>query len=139
MKARALSCLVALLTATATAETPLYFEDRQRQERYLALLEELRCLVCQNQSLADSPAPLAQDMRREVHRMIGAGYSDRQVIDYLASRYGDFVHYRPPLRGATWLLWFGPPLLFAVAVWGIAQAVRRRARAGGSRHGEPGA
>ena len=117
-----------LVAGVAVAEGPLYFEDQELHARYSVLLEELRCLVCQNQSLADSPAPLAQDMRREVHRMVAAGYSDQQVVGFLASRYGDFVHYRPPLRATTLLLWFGPLLLFAAAAWAVVRVVRRHAR-----------
>lgn len=123
-------CLAGLLVAgVVTAEAPLYFEDPEQHERYQGLLEELRCLVCQNQSLTDSPAPLAQDMRREVHRMIEAGYGDQQVVEFLASRYGDFVHYRPPLRAATLLLWFGPLLLLGAAAWAVVYVVRRHAGA----------
>lgn len=126
-----LLCLAGLLVVdTVMAEAPLYFEDQEQHERYQVLLEELRCLVCQNQSLADSPAPLAQDMRREVHRMIGTGSSNQQVVDFLASRYGDFVHYRPPLRASTLLLWFGPLLLLGAAVWAVACVVRRHAGTG---------
>lgn len=96
--------------------------------RYDRLAHELRCLVCQNQTLAESDASLAADLRRQVESMIIDGRSDNQIKDFLVERYGDFVLYRPPMQSNTWLLWFGPFLLLAigVAVWlGIS---RRRSR-----------
>jgi cytochrome c-type biogenesis protein CcmH len=106
------------ITAIA-ADTPHTFDDPVNAARYARLLEELRCLVCQNQSLADSHADLAQDLRNEVYRMVTAGQDDRAIVDFLVARYGDFVLYRPPLKGMTTLLWFGPLLLLgiAAAVW----------------------
>src|SRR5690606_11290117 len=98
-------------------------------QRYQALTMELRCLVCQNQSIADSNAELAQDMRKLVHEQIMQGRSDAQIKDYLIARYGDFVLYRPPVKASTWLLWFGP---FGLLLMGLATVVvisRRRARA----------
>jgi cytochrome c-type biogenesis protein CcmH len=103
----------------AAADTPFHFEQPEQQARYDKLAQELRCLVCQNQSLADSHADLAQDLRNEVYRMITSGKSDQEIIDFLVARYGDFVLYRPPVSPLTWLLWFGPLLLLALAglVW----------------------
>ena len=92
------------------------FDDAEQLERYKRLIYELRCLVCQNQNLADSDADLAADLRREVHRMILAGKSDKDVIDFMVARYGDFVLYRPPLKATTVLLWVGP---FVLAVGGL--------------------
>ena len=120
----ALLLLALWLPPSSGADVPLYFEDPVLQARYTKLIGELRCLVCQNQSLADSPAPLADDMRHEVYRLIQQAYSDEQIVAHLASSFGDFVHYRPPLRGVTLLLWFGPLLLFVIAVWIIVHAVR---------------
>ena len=97
-------------------DIPLEFEDPQRQERYQQLIEELRCLVCQNQNLADSHADLAQDLRTEIYNMIEAGQSNEEIIEFLVARYGEFVLYRPPLAGYTALLWFGPFLLLIVAL-----------------------
>ena len=77
----------------------------------MALSAELRCLVCQNQTIADSNAELAIDLKNQVREKLGQGMSDKDVIDYMVQRYGDFVLYRPPVRGTTWLLWFGPFLL----------------------------
>ncbi|MDH5436877.1 MAG: cytochrome c-type biogenesis protein CcmH, partial [Gammaproteobacteria bacterium] len=84
------------------------------EQRYRNLIGELRCLVCQNQSLADSDAELAVDMRNEVHKKISAGKSNDEIIDFLVERYGDFVRYRPPVKATTFLLWFGPFLLLAL-------------------------
>jgi len=93
------------------------FASPEMEARYRGLVAELRCLVCQNQNLADSDADLAKDLRREVHKMIGEGRSDQEIIDFMVARYGDFVLYRPPVKGTTALLWLGPALL---AVGGLA-------------------
>lgn len=98
-------------------------EDPRILERYQSLSEEFRCLVCQNQNLADSNAELAVDLKLEVIRLLEDGKSDDQIRDFLTDRYGDFVLYRPPLRLATLLLWFGP---LAVALIGVLTIVRRR-------------
>lgn len=102
-----------------------HFATEQQAQRYQVLIEELRCLVCQNQSLDESNAEFAQDLRSKVSSMIRAGHSDRQILDYLVERYGDFVRYRPPLRGSTLLLWLGP-LLFLFLGGGIVWRVIRR-------------
>lgn len=99
--------------------------DPVLEHRVMALAEELRCLVCQNQTLADSNAPLAEDLRNQIREQMRKGNSDREVVDYLVARYGDFVRYRPPLKATTLLLWFGPLLLFAV---GFAVLFRRLLR-----------
>jgi cytochrome c-type biogenesis protein CcmH len=101
-------------------------ENPQAEARLKALAVELRCLVCQNQTLADSNAPLAEDLRREVREMIAKNMSDQQIIDFLVERYGDFVLYRPPLRVTTTLLWGGPFLLLAIGGTALILAVRRR-------------
>ena len=108
-----------LIFGAHAADTPLSFPDAQQQTRYERLLSELRCLVCQNQSLADSHADLAQDLRNEVFRLIGSGQTDREILAFLVSRYGDFVLYKPPVKGTTWLLWFGPFALLVIigGVW----------------------
>jgi cytochrome c-type biogenesis protein CcmH len=82
----------------------------------MALAGELRCLVCQNQSLADSHAPLALDLRQQIHQQLSQGRSEQQVVEFMVQRYGDFVLYEPPLNGGTALLWFGPALLLAAGV-----------------------
>jgi cytochrome c-type biogenesis protein CcmH len=129
-----LRCLLLVAFAAGlpahAADTPLKFTDPAQEQRYQSLLLELRCLVCQNQSLADSHADLAQDLRNEVHDMLMQGKSDRQILDFMVQRYGDFVLYRPPVRKGTWLLWFGPFVLMLLA---IGVAVRfSRSRNGGA-------
>ena len=93
----------------------------------IAISEELRCLVCQNESLAASRAELAEDLRREVRKLIRDGKSDAEIRDYLVARYGDFVLYRPPVKPTTWLLWFGPFALLAGGAVGLIAYLRRRA------------
>ena len=92
-------------------------DDPVANKRAVSLAEELRCLVCQNQTIADSHAELAVDLRRQIREQIAQGRSDSQIIDYMVDRYGDFVLYRPPLKATTLLLWFGPP---ALLVFGLA-------------------
>jgi len=96
------------------------------EARLKQLALELRCLVCQNQTLADSNAPLAEDLRREVREMIGKNMSDQEIIDFLVQRYGDFVLYRPPWKTTTTLLWIGPFLLLGVGAVALLVALRRR-------------
>ena len=111
--------------AAAQEARPLA-ENPQAEARLKALAVELRCLVCQNQTLADSNAPLAEDLRREVREMIAKNMSDQDIINFLVERYGDFVLYRPPLRATTTVLWIGPFLLLAVAGTVLIMALRRR-------------
>ena len=98
----------------------------QVEARLKDLAVELRCLVCQNQTLADSNAPLAEDLRREVREMIAKDMSDKEIIDFLVTRYGDFVLYRPPWKPTTTLLWVGPFLLLGAGATGLVFALRRR-------------
>ena len=109
------------------ADVPLGFDEPALQARYEALLAELRCLVCQNQSLADSHADLAQDLRNEVHRLLDAGASDAAVREFMVERYGDFVLYSPPVRATTILLWAAPALFALIAAIVIGRRARRRA------------
>ena len=94
----------------------------------VAISEELRCLVCQNESLAGSQADLAKDLRREIREQIAQGKSDKEILDFMIGRYGDFVRYRPPLKGTTFLLWFGPFLLLVAGIAALAIILRRRSR-----------
>ena len=103
-------------------------EDPKAEARLTAIAQELRCLVCQNQTIADSHADLASDLRRQIREMIQRGDSDRQIIDYMTARYGDFVLYRPPLKATTVFLWFGPGLLMVVGVAALVIVLRRRLR-----------
>jgi len=113
-------CLAASAEARPLADNP------QIEARLKTLAVELRCLVCQNQTLADSNAPLAEDLRREVREMIAKDMSDRDIIDFLVQRYGDFVLYRPPWKASTTLLWLGPFLLLIAGATGLVFALRRR-------------
>ena len=101
-------------------------EDPVTEQRMIKLSENLRCLVCQNESLAGSRAELAQDLRQEIREQMRAGKSDEQVVDYLTQRYGDFVLYKPPVKPLTWLLWFGPFALLIGAVGGLYAYIQRR-------------
>ncbi len=118
--------LVPLAGHAVPVETDI---DPKIEPRYRALIAELRCLVCQNQSLADSDAELAQDLRREVLEMMEAGKSDQEIVDFLVNRYGDFVLYRPPVRPETAVLWVGPFLLLVAVAGGVLFMIRRRAAA----------
>lgn len=114
----------------ADAEALREFDTPEQRERYHELLEELRCLVCQNESLASSSADLAQDLRDEVYRLVvEENRSNAAAIDFLTQRYGDFVLYRPPMRPYTWLLWFGPFLMLLAGVTVLIVVVRQRRRA----------
>lgn len=103
-------------------------DEAQTEQRLKVLSAELRCLVCQNQSLSDSSADLAVDLRNQVREQIKAGKTDEQIKDYLAQRYGDFVLYRPPVKSATLMLWVGPFLLLLLAGIAMTLYVRRRQR-----------
>ena len=110
---------------SVTAQT----NNIQTEQRIRQLSEKLRCLVCQNQSLADSNAELAGDLRRQVREQVAAGRSDEQIVDYLVQRYGDFVLYEPPFKSTTLLLWIGPFVLLAAAALVLVAILRRRRRA----------
>lgn len=103
-------------------------DDPVVEQRMINLSQNLRCLVCQNESLASSRADLAQDLRSEIREMIRAGKSDDQIIEYLTNRYGDFVLFKPPVKPTTWLLWFGPFAMLAGATGGLYLYLRRRDR-----------
>jgi cytochrome c-type biogenesis protein CcmH len=111
--------------ARANEAAPLA-DDPVVEQRLLVIAEEVRCLVCQNESLAGSRADLAQDLRREIRSLIRQGKTDKEVMDFLVSRYGDYVRYRPPVKPSTWLLWGGPFLLLAAGLAALVLFVRRR-------------
>jgi cytochrome c-type biogenesis protein CcmH len=126
--------LAALLPAPAVAQVvndaaPLEFRDREEERRFHALVSELRCVMCQNQSLADSNAGIAHDLRREVFDLMREGRSDAAIKTYLVERYGEFVLYRPQLDRSTWLLWFGPGIVLLLGAAAVFQVVRKRAGA----------
>jgi len=123
--------LVLIVSLNAGA---IVFEDREfaspeQAKRYRTLTEELRCLVCQNQSLADSEAPLASDLREQVFVMLQAGADEVEISEYMVARYGDFVLYRPPVNSSTLVLWFGPFVLAVVGLSVLFVQIRKR-RAG---------
>jgi len=123
-----LALVLLLACAGAHAIDPLQFKDRAEEQRFQKLTRELRCLVCQNQNLADSEADLAKDLRRQVYTMMQSGKSDEEIKQFLVSRYNDFVLYDPPLKPGTWLLWFAPGVLVAVGAGVLVNIVRRRSR-----------
>ncbi len=123
-----LAALMLLLSMTALAREPLVFDSQQQQDRFQALTTELRCLVCQNQNLADSDAPLAQDLRQEVFKLLQSGASDDDIRQFLVQRYGDFVLYRPPLKGNTLVLWLAPALLLGLGAVIVAVNIRKRSK-----------
>ena len=114
------------LAQAGNAVTPPQFTDRAEAKRFHALTEELRCVKCQNQSLADSNAAIAQDLRLEVLDLMRQGKTDAEVKHYLVARYGEFVLYRPRVEPTTWLLWFGPAVVLLVGGFVVAGIVRRR-------------
>lgn len=123
-----------LMAQPATAIDPLPFKDRAEEVRFQNLTKQLRCLVCQNQDLADSDADLAKDLRKQVFDMMQSGKSDAEIKEYLVARYNDFVLYDPPLKPGTWLLWFAPFAFVLVGVFVVARILRARAQqAGGVR------
>ena len=130
-------CIVALLLALSTLQVqareaaPLA-QDKATEKRLLEISSELRCLVCQNESLSASQAELANDLRREIRTLIKDGKNDKEIMDFMVSRYGDFVRYRPPLKGSTVLLWFGPALLLAGGLGALLLTLRRRNAAQGA-------
>lgn len=127
-----LACLLLLALAMASGfakdAAPLA-EDPAVEARLIAISEEMRCLVCQNESLAGSRSDLANDLRRELRTLIKAGKTDQEIREFMVSRYGDFVLYRPPVKPTTWLLWAGPFLLMITAVVVLLVYLRRRNRA----------
>jgi cytochrome c-type biogenesis protein CcmH len=130
-----LLCLLTLSAApfaAAAREAPPVGQDPVIERRMMALAEELRCLVCQNQTLADSQADLAADLRQEIRELMQKGQSDEQIKRYLVARYGDFVLYRPPLKATTWLLWFGPAALLVAGLAALYAVLLRRRRLAGA-------
>lgn len=119
--------LLSCLPASQAREAVPMADDEAVEQRLVVIAAEVRCLVCQNESLAGSRAELAQDLRREIRALIRAGRSDEQILDFLVSRYGDFVRYRPPLKPSTWLLWAGPFLFLGIGLGTLAWQLRRRA------------
>jgi len=127
MKHLLMAALLALAAWSAPArEAVPMAQDEAVEARLVGIAEELRCLVCQNESLAGSRAELAEDLRREIRTLIRQGKTDAEVMDFLVTRYGDFVRYRPPLKPITWLLWGGPFLFLALGLGVLTLVLRRR-------------
>lgn len=125
-----LVALMLLLSCAGWAkEAAPLADDPAVEHRLVAISDEMRCLVCQNESLSGSRAELAQDLRRELRTLIRAGRSDDEIKEFMVSRYGDFVLYRPPVKPSTWVLWAGPFLLMVVGVAVLLVYLRRRERA----------
>ncbi len=125
--------VLVLLAGSALAAIDTYeFQDPEKEQRYKELVQELRCLVCQNQNIADSNAELAKDLRRKTYEMVQAGRSKEEIADWMVARYGNFVLYKPPLEAGTLLLWVGPFLIFLVGVWLLIRIIRRRPDAPGT-------
>ena len=123
----ALALLCGMAIATAKEAVPAA-EDPVLEARLVAITSELRCLVCQNETIAASSADLANDLRREIRAMLQRGATNEEVLKYMTDRYGDFVLYRPPVKSTTALLWAGPALLLAGGVLTLVIVLRRRAR-----------
>jgi cytochrome c-type biogenesis protein CcmH len=122
-------CFLVSVGITQTWANSTYPLDSSRKEaQFNHLLKDLRCLVCQNQDLADSNADLAKDLRDQVYRLVKEGKSDSEISDYLTSRYGDFILFKPPVKGVTYLLWFGPALFLLLGFlifWRTCFGVRK--------------
>ena len=120
------SLALVLVSAPLAAIEPLQFADRAEEQRYQQLLRELRCLQCQNQSLADSDSNVAGGLRLEIHKQMLAGRSDEEIKAFLVERYGEFVLYRPEVKSGTWLLWFGPFVILAGGAVALVVHLRKR-------------
>ena len=121
-----LVCLLALPVISGAAIEAYEFKDEEMEAEYNQLINELRCLVCQNQNLAGSDAELAQDLRKQTHEMLMQGKSTDEVMQYMVDRYGDFVLYRPQFKSSTFLLWAGPFILVAIVLWLVIRRIRTR-------------
>ena len=126
---RRVAVVVLLLWAALLAAAPNAASEAELDARAHALSQQLRCVVCQNQTLADSNAELAVDLRRQIRQQLAGGADEQAVKDWLAQRYGDFVLYKPPLKPLTWLLWFGPAVLLVLVIGVLLGMRRRHARA----------
>lgn len=123
-----LSLLFLFQSATAATLAEYSFQDPQQSEDFRDIIEEMRCLVCQNESLAGSNAELAVDLRNEIYDMMKAGQGKDQIIDFMVARYGDFVLYSPPVKPSTYPLWFGPVLFFVIGAVVLLSILRKKNR-----------
>lgn len=120
--------IAAVVLPAAAIDSHQPFKDPKLQARYESLNKQFRCLVCQNETIADSNADLAGDLRGEVYKMLAEGKTDQQIKNYMVDRYGDFVLYKPPVQDNTILLWAGPFILLALALGIVFMAIRRRVK-----------
>jgi len=127
-QAVAAACLAGLMVGAAANEAAPASDDPALEARMMAISSELRCLVCQNQTIADSHAELAVDLRKQVREMLQAGKTDQQITDYMTARYGDFVLYRPPFKAETAVLWIGPAAMVLTGLGVLFVVLRRRSR-----------
>ena len=118
--------LLLIITPAFTAIESHTFDTPEQEALFKKMTEELRCLVCQNQNLADSNAELAQDLREKTYEMVKAGKSEAEIVEYMVARYGDFVLYRPPVKSSTLFLWIGPVLFLVIALTVATRFVRSR-------------
>ena len=100
------------------------FESEETEKVFHKLSEELRCLVCQNQNIAESNADLAKDLRHEIYNMLSDGQSEEEIVDFMVQRYGDYVLYRPPFKPMTWLLWFAPVIIFFIGLYYVVRLMK---------------
>ena len=130
------ACMFSVLSINAYAAIDVYdFDSVQQEAQYRGLIEELRCPKCQNQNLAGSDAPIAQDLKQKTYDMVKEGRSDGEIRDYMQERYGDFITYKPPVRPSTWILWFFPPLLLITLIAGWFWQSKRRQRTASGQSG----
>jgi len=124
-----LTLLISVSVSTTVAAFEVHeFDTESQRERYNVLIDELRCPKCQNQNLAGSNSQIAEDLRRELHRLLREGNSDREIKDFMVARYGDFVLYKPPLKPSTIALWSFPIILLLMGIIGLVMIIRQRAR-----------
>lgn len=139
MRCLIILCILFFSSAVFAIDSTPPLEDPVLRARYETLTEQFRCLVCQNESIADSNADLAADLRREVRDLLLAGKTDQQIAEYMTARYGDFVLYKPPLQTNTFVLWLGPLLILLVALGVLLRILRQRAAMPGANTEDPDA
>lgn len=115
-----------LISVAAPIET-FKFDSEETEKVFHKLSEELRCLVCQNQNIAESNADLAKDLRLEIYTMLSDGKSEEEIVDFMVQRYGDYVLYRPPFKPMTWLLWFAPVIIFIFGLYYVTRLMKSQA------------
>ncbi len=129
MKACVVAMILLLIAPLSQAiDTAPAFSDPVQQGRYERLARELRCLQCRSETIADSNASLAEDLRRQLRELIAAGKSDAEIMTYMTDRYGDYVRYRPPVKSSTWLLWAAPVLLVVIGIIAVFVVIARKSK-----------